>query len=370
MTTNSLSLIDCKDLLTIPGSGIYTVSTGSSWKEKLWTSYYGSTNKNDITSVWNENLNNLLNSPTSKSFLLALPNDSGSGILRGSNWGPLFIRLALLKSYHDLKENDLGDIIVNPHLLFDEYLKEEWIKNIQKKLYPNSKGSLPVSPLSQLDTLTLALWKQFPKRKLLTLGGDHSCSYPLVKNWILTRTHSQIAVIHFDAHTDLLEERLGIPYCFGSWAHHILQYLPSAKHLIQLGLRASSKDQKYWEEKKGVKQFWSKDIKKQSTETTLSLISKHLEDLKVKEIYISFDVDVLDPSFLSCTGTCEPEGLFPHHISEIIKMLKSKFLISAMDIVEYAPFIRAQDLPQSQMEPETSQLTLIKLMPIFWECLR
>ena len=63
-----------------------------------------------------------------------------------------------------------------------------------------------------------------------------------------------MAIIHFDAHTDLLTERLGIDLCFGSWCTHILEDLNSPSHLVQLGIRSSGKTKSHWENTFGVKQ--------------------------------------------------------------------------------------------------------------------
>ena len=73
-------------------------------------------------------------------------------------------------------------------------------------------------------------------------------SYPLTKAYLKAKREQgkRTAIIHFDAHTDLLVERLGIDLCFGSWCTHILEFLPAPHHLIQFGIRSSGKPKSHW----------------------------------------------------------------------------------------------------------------------------
>lgn len=358
-----------KLLLVPPGAGVHTVSTGSDMKNVLWQKYYNTIDTDKIDFLWKNSLQQIdLNDFAPLVF--GCPSDTGAGIIKGSNWGPLYLRLALPDS---IQAHDIGDIKVNPHLLHDDLLSKDIVKHLQKKMYPNVEQSqssqLPVSALSQIDFLTQAIWKINPDKKIFFLAGDHSCSYPIVKNWCQSRQHKNFAILHFDAHTDLLDERLGIPYCFATWANQILAYLPSPQHLLQVGIRASAKNQKYWEDHLKVKQIWSKDIRENSIEQTHKLIISHYKKLGIEEIYISFDVDVLDPQYLSCTGTAEKDGLYPHHIAGVLQELKEHFKVSSIDVVEFAPFIRQPHIAQAQLEPDTSMLTLKTLLPLFWNCL-
>ena len=136
-----------------------------------------------------------------------------------------------------------------------------------------------------------------------------------------------------------------------------------------MGIRASGKTQQHWEETLGVKQYWSKEIRELSPDDFVENLINYYKQLSVQEIYVSFDVDVLDPAYLSCTGTCEEEGLFPHHVAFMIKTLRDHFTISCIDVVEFAPFIRQALVPKPQLEPETSLITLQMLLSLFWESL-
>jgi len=168
-------------------------------------------------------------------------------------------------------------------------------------------------------------------------------SFPVTKAYLESKKRSGIktAIIHFDAHTDLLDQRLGIDYCFGSWAYHILEDLPDPSHLIQVGIRSSGKEKSHWESKFGVVQYWAQEIKNVGAGAIAESITTSLKSKGVEEIYISFDIDAIDSEYASKTGTPEDQGLEPHQAHQIIDKLCESFPLTGADIVEVAPFIEA-----------------------------
>ena len=156
---------------------------------------------------------------------------------------------------------DVGDIRVIPHLLMDKYLNEKTIDGCQNALYGES-NELPVSPLSITMDFCEEFYKEFTDKGLVSLGGDHSVSFPLTKAYLQKRKEQgkKVAIIHFDAHTDLLDQRLGIDICFGSWAYHIIEDLMEPELLYQIGIRSSGKDEEYWEDKFSVQQDWANEV--------------------------------------------------------------------------------------------------------------
>jgi agmatinase len=193
------------------------------------------------------------------------------------------------------------------------------------------------------------------------IGGDHSVSYPMVRAWLESKKvqHKKAAVIHFDAHTDLLEERMGIDICFGTWASQIIPFLDSPAQLIQIGIRASAKEKSHWENKFGLTQYWAKDILVDGAKKTADDIVMRLKKLQVEEIYISFDIDCLDQAYAGATGTPESDGLSPHEPMVIMQELFENFKITGCDIVEIAPMVRPAHI--KQMEPETTLMVASSL---------
>jgi agmatinase len=120
---------------------------------------------------------------STKPLLIGIPSDTGGGIQRGANWGPLFIR----EQTHNLHKNviDIGDVKTIPHLLHDKYLNEETLNHLKKVHYNGEQ--LPVSPLSIAEFVYQDIYQKNPNAKIIALGGDHSISYPIVKQWILHR---------------------------------------------------------------------------------------------------------------------------------------------------------------------------------------
>src|SRR5690606_34952695 len=120
-------------------------------------------------------------------FLLGITSDTGGGIQRGANWGPLFIRQHFSDKYDLSSFVDLGDTRTIPHLLHDKYLNEKTLRSCKKALYQDEKSPYPVSALSIAEDFATEFFTHYPEKKLLSLGGDHSVSYPLVMSWLKVR---------------------------------------------------------------------------------------------------------------------------------------------------------------------------------------
>ncbi len=319
-----------------PGNGVFTVNTAKERKQELHQRLYGTSS--GIEQLWKSSLTAL---PTaSNAVILGIASDCGGGILRGANWGPLFVRSALLQQHPQLKCFDLGDVRVIPHLLHDKYLNEETITSCQTALYPDTYSNYSVSPLTITEDVLDSFYAEFPNKGIFGIGGDHSVSYPLTKAYLQAKRAQgkRVSIIHFDAHTDLLVQRLGIDLCFGSWCTHILEYLPDPSHLIQIGIRSSGKPKSHWESSFGVKQHWAHEVREQGVDAVIETIKAQLTEQSVDELYVSFDIDALDAKYASATGTPEPDGLSPEEAMKILTELSALYPISGADMMEIAPF--------------------------------
>ena len=341
-----------KAYLCPPGNGVFTVNTARERKNQLHQTLYGREG-DAVQAQWEESLGKL--SSYRGSVLLGVCSDCGGGILRGANWGPLFVRNKLYSTKSRPEVFDLGDIRVIPHLLMDKYLNQGTIDTCRQALYGNSERELAVGPLSITMEVVEEFYQRFGDKGLLGLGGDHSVSFPLVRPY-LNRRRAQgrtVGLIHFDAHTDIMESRLGIDICFGSWVYHILGDLPSPGHIYQIGLRSSRYDKQYWEKNFKVQQFWSGEVKRRGANDIAGEILEDLEKKQVDELYVSFDIDAIDAVYASATGTPEPDGLKPEEAMTILQKLEQNFPIAAADMVEVAPFIRHSEYSHSA-EPEAT----------------
>ena len=332
-------LIHC---LCPPGNGVFTVNTAKERKEQLHQTIFGQVS--GIDNLWKNALDKLPGS--SNAVILGIASDCGGGILRGANWGPLFIRSTLLENYPTLNFYDLGDVRIIPHLLSDKYLNDATITNCRKALYQNPQSEYCVSPLSITEDVLHDFYAAFPNKGIFGLGGDHSVSYPLTKAYLQAKQQQgkRTSIIHFDAHTDLLTERLGIDLCFGSWCTHILNDLPAPEHLIQIGIRSSGKPKSHWESTFGVKQHWAHEIKDIGIEKVIDNILQQLAQQNIDELYVSFDIDAIDDSFASATGTPEPNVLMPEEAMQILRAIAKKYPITGADMMEIAPFTDSSGL--------------------------
>jgi agmatinase len=341
-----------KTYLAPPGNGVFTVHTAKENKSKLHEKLYGTSDILAVKEKWENSLNDLKD--TKSPILLGLCSDTGGGIQRGANWGPLFIRDELLSIVDCENYFDVGDIKVIPHLLHDKYLQQDLIKKCQDSIY--SGDDLPVSALSIAEDFVESLFKFKNDSKLLTLGGDHSISYPVVKEWINFKRSQNIkvAIIHFDAHTDLMHDRLGVDICFASWAYHMIELLEKPSHLLQYGIRSSGKPKSHWENELGVQQFWNYDFKDNGLENVIESTLKYLIEEKIEEVYISFDIDGLDAKYASSTGTPEKDGLEPHQCILLIEEIAKHVKVTGADMVEVAPFVQSTLKDKMVIEPDTT----------------
>lgn len=329
-------------MLRPPGKGVYTVSTGGGLAASLWKRIYKTTDTMKVLNAWKEGLSRI---KSAKIVLIGIPSDVGAGIVRGANMGPLALREYLYREQRFKKgiENgaivDVGDIVVVPQLLHDEMLNERQISSSRKALYPNIEEKWPVSPLSILKEVADTLFNLQPNLKILALGGDHSISWPIVESYAKRDGADSFAILHIDAHTDCLQSRLGIDYCYGTWAYHANRLIGRNGKLVQVGIRISSKPKSHWEEKEGVKQFWADEILK-NPKKAMEKIGEHLRSLKLENIYISNDIDGTDMKYAAATGTPEEKGLSPLFISKLIERVGGQFRVIGADLVEVAPVLR------------------------------
>ncbi len=334
-----------------PGSGVFTVHAARERRNQLQQRLYHAIDA-EADVAWRESLLTL--SEQNGAVILGLCSDTGGGIMRGANWGPLFVRNVLYQHYPNVNVTELGDVRVNPQLLLDEYLNEDIINSCRKAMYDDINTKRAVSPLSMALEVAERFYAALPDRFLLGLGGDHSCSYPLLLSYLQHKKQQgrRAAVIHFDAHTDMMPERLGIPICFGSWTYHILPYLTAPADLVQIGIRSSGRMRMHWESTYDIRQFWAHEIQENGAEAVIAEVIAHLRRQKIDEIYITFDIDALDANEASATGTPESDGLTLSQAVLMIKALKAAFPLTGADLMEVAPFVSYRDKGDFMHEPD------------------
>ena len=163
-----------------------------------------------------------------------------------------------------------------------------------------------------------------------------------------------MAILHFDAHTDLMDKRQGIDLCFATWAYQVLEDLDDPSLMIQFGIRSSGKPKEHWEKTLGIKQFWANEINHQSIPDISMEVIEHLKKHKIEEVYVSVDIDAIDEQYASATGTPEKDGLSPEMPAMILSPIFEHFKVTGADMVEVAPWI--QRIEEDQIKGNTGAM--------------
>lgn len=162
-------------------------------------------------------------------------------------------------------------------------------------------------------------------KQALTIGGDHFITLPILRE--IAKKHGPVALIHFDAHTDTYSG--GSKYDHGTFLHHAVQEgLVDAEHSIQVGIRTSytHKDHPF----EVLDAAWVGD------HTPTEILERIKARVGDKKIYVSFDIDALDPAFAPGTGTPVAAGMGIDCALKVIRGLQGLNVIG-MDVVEVAP---------------------------------
>ncbi|MBX3188132.1 MAG: arginase family protein [Labilithrix sp.] len=338
-------------LLRPAAGGLYLVSTGRDAQLALQRKLYGAASDREVDDRFRAALARI---PSARAFVLGVPSDVGAGFRRGANLGPQAIRTRLLEDLpswpsraSELGVVDVGDVFVVPQLLRDEMLTEAQKAATRDALYTNvpaaARAALPVSPLSIAERALDLIFELNPKIAPIVLGGDHSTAWPVVS--ALSRVRKdRWGIVQPDAHTDLLEHRLGIEICFATWSWHANELLGRDGRMVQVGTRASGHDRGYWEEGLGVRQFWAEECRR-DPEGALDALVAHLRARKVASVYFSNDIDGTDSAYADATGTPEPHGLEPDFVVALIRRLGKEIGMLGGDVMEVAPPLR--DKPDS-----------------------
>lgn len=174
----------------------------------------------------------------------------------------------------------------------------------------------------------------------VTLGGDHSITLPVLRS--IARKHGPVSLIHFDAHHDTWTENFGNPYTHGTVFYHAVnEGLINPEKSVQIGIRSAVPVEVIdWTLNQGFKVYSAIDVH----ENKISDIVKEIKQRVGNKVYLSFDIDAIDPSQAPGTGTPEAGGLFTHQaISFLSKFNDINFV--GMDLVEVSPTVESNITP-------------------------
>ncbi|OSM00368.1 putative agmatinase [Magnetofaba australis IT-1] len=218
--------------------------------------------------------------------------------------------------------------------LYDETLNKETIRNLNVHTLP----PLDVAGLNSEELAEQVRLAAKPhvdaERFLATLGGDHSISIGVLRAY-WEKYGDQFTVLQFDAHADMREEYDGNPL---SHACVMRQVYDMGIPFVSVGIRSLSAFEKKHLTWRGLSEriFWAKDIQRWN-KTGQGAWLDELTALLGSKVYITFDVDAMDPAIMPATGTPEPGGLDWYTVNDVLDRVCASRQIIGCDINELAP---------------------------------
>ena len=250
--------------------------------------------------------------------VVGVPFDTGVSFRPGARFGANHVREAsrLLRPYNpaqdtspfeNLQVADAGDMAVNPFNI------NEAIEAIQASALDLTEGG----------------------SKLLTLGGDHTIALPLLRA-ATERAGQPVALLHFDAHLDTWDSYFGAEYTHGTpFRRAVEEGILDTEAISHVGTRGPLYGKRDLEDDRrfGFGIVTSSDVFRQGVD---EVVAKLRDRIGSRPLYISVDIDVLDPAHAPGTGTPEAGGMTSRELLEILRGLRGLNLVGA-DVVEVAP---------------------------------
>ena len=252
------------------------------------------------------------NDPGSPICVAGIPFDLGTTNRAGARFGPSAVRQA-------------------SRMLVDGAHPSHWI---DPSILPLADiGNFTIA-LGDIVTSLAAIEEQAARiEHLVAFGGDHGITLPLLR--ALAKKRDRPALIHFDAHVDTWPENFGQTYAHGSVFYHaISEGLVEPRRMVQIGIRSPVEREVHdWTLAQGVTMITAQEVHEQGPAAIAGQIRQAIGEAPV---YLSFDIDVLDPAFAPGTGTPEIGGLASWQAQGIMRRLRGLQFIG-MDLVEVCP---------------------------------
>jgi len=171
------------------------------------------------------------------------------------------------------------------------------------------------------------------------IGGDHSVPFGALK--AIAKKHSDFGILHFDAHSDTRIAFEGFQWSHASIMYNVLEHIPQVKKLVQVGIRDFCEQEYLYciQQKERVSVFFDQDLSREKFNgTSWAKITENIISKLPDEVWVSFDIDGLDPRFCPNTGTPVPGGLnFNEALFVISSLVRSGKKIIGFDLNEVSP---------------------------------
>jgi agmatinase len=269
--------------------------------------------------------------------ILGIPFDSGVSYRPGARFGPSAIRAGskLLRPH-------------NPGLTVDPWLAHQVADAGDVALNPFSiPEALATIENAARETCSLA-------DRLVALGGDHTIALPLLR--VANERHGPVALVHLDAHLDTWDTYFGAPYTHGTpFRRAVEESLIDVGRSVHVGIRGplyGSQDLAD-DAALGYAIVSTADVARSGVDAAVERLRARVGDAP---IYLSIDIDVLDPAHAPGTGTPEPGGLTTREVQHILRGMAGLPLVG-VDVVEVSPAY------------DHAELTAIAAANVVYECL-
>ena len=202
-----------------------------------------------------------------------------------------------------------------------------------EKIKIHDLGNLDVSAdiNETLKRLRLVAEELLEAKKIpIFIGGEHTITLGITQ---ALKNPEKLAIISLDAHLDLRDEYLGLKISHTTFMRRINEQI-KPKEIVEVGTRAVCQEELEYAEKAGINYITSLEIHKEGLEKAKEKLRNLLED--AESIYLSIDLDVLDPAYAPAVQNPEPEGINPYVLHELIAEVCKKPIV-AFDLVEVTP---------------------------------
>ncbi len=275
--------------------------------------------------------------------ILGVPFDGGTSYRPGARFGPQAVRQAsrhLRPAYHvelgcspleETRVADAGDVAANPFSI------DEAMAAIERQAAIVGQGS----------------------RRIIAIGGDHTIALPMLR--AVARKHGPVALIHFDAHLDTWDTYFSAPVTHGTIFRRAFEEgLLLEERSIHAGIRGPiyGPNDLIEDRQMGFRTIRATDLPIIGISAAIEAIRERVGEAPV---YLSVDIDVLDPAFAPGTGTPEVGGLASRELLQLLRGLKGLGIVGC-DVVEVAP---AYD--HAEITALAAATVVFEMIALFWQ---
>ena len=254
--------------------------------------------------------------------IVGAPFDDAVSHRPGARFGPRAIRAATytqsgyslqldVDAWHYLDVVDAGDVDIVP-----AWLDRGHAMIFEKVLSVADAGTIP-----------------------LVLGGDHSITWPSASAVAQARAPQSVGIVHFDAHADTADMSWGVLAGHGTPMRRLIESgAVAGRNFVQVGLHGywPPPEVLAWMREQGMRWHLMREIEERGADAVVDdAIAEALDGAEL--VYLSVDIDVIDPGMAPGTGTPEPGGMLTRELLRAVRRVASSVSLAGMDIVEVAP---------------------------------